>query len=380
MNDPKPITIVHIITSLGVGGAERVLSNLVMSMDRDQFHNVVVSLQDLGYWGPILQQHGIEVHALHMQPNPTAINKLFKLWRLLRQIKPDYVQGWMYHANVMSLVIGKLAGVKHVLWNIRCSLMDLSKYKFSTRLMFRSGAWLARFPTAIINNSRVSIQQHISSGYKNKNIIYIPNGFDVGHFKPNNELYSAFRTRYRLPPHAVVIGMIARFDPMKDHATFLKAAGLLAHKMEDVYFVCAGRNVNWANQELKIIISEYNIQNRVMLLDQVDNVQELYPALDYLCQTSIYGEGFPNVVAEAMACGVECFVTDVGDSLEVIGNNGYQIVKQNPEALAVDWHKVITARNDNAHSVPARSRIIEEFSLPKIVEYYSAYYQMSRKT
>lgn len=376
MSQHKRIIIVHIITSLGVGGAERVLSNLVLGMDRTKFCNVVISLQGLGHWGSILQQHGLQVYALQMRPNIFAVSKFIKLWQLLRKIKPDYLQGWMYHANVVALVVGKLAGIKNIYWNIRCSLMDLSQYKLNTTVVFKIGAWLAKFPTAIINNSRASIQQHSANGYKNSNCIYIPNGFDVEHFQPNQQLYAKFRQQHGLPTDAIIIGMIARFDPMKDHATFLRAAGILVHQRADVYFVCAGRNVNYTNSQLATIIAEYSIQDRVILLDQVNNVHELYPALDYLTQTSIFGEGFPNVVAEAMACGVQCFVTDVGDSLEVVGESGYQIAKQDPDELAAQWLNIIAQREAQVTQV-ARARIVEQFSLQKVIAAYSNFYMQS---
>lgn len=369
------ITIVHIITSLGVGGAERNLSNLVLGMDRNKFCNIVISLQDLGYWGTVLKAQGIQVYALDMQNSPLSIFKIFTLWKLLRKHRPDYVQGWMYHANVAALIVGKLAGIKNIFWNIRCSLMDLSKYKFSTTVIFKSGAWLAKFPTAIINNSQESMQQHIASGYNNKNWLHIPNGFDIHQLQPNAEIYNNFRLQHNLPEQAIIIGMIARYDPMKDHATFLKAAGILAKENPDVYFVCAGRNVNMQNVALKNLIIEQQIANKVLLLDQVNNVHELYPALDYLTQTSVFGEGFPNVVAEAMACGVECFVTDVGDSLAVIGSNGYKIAKSDPAGLAAQWQKAIAYRNVKIPgSQIVRDRIVDNFSLQKIVAIYSEHY------
>lgn len=372
MSDSRPITIVHIITSLGVGGAERVLSNLVLGMDRSKYKNIVISLRSNGHWGPILQEQGIEVYALNMHTWLSLIPTNLQLWRLLRKLKPDYVQGWMYHANVIGLIIGKLAGVKKIYWNIRCSLMDLSKYKFSTRLIFKAGAWLSRLPTGIINNSRVSIQQHMAQGYHNSNWQYIPNGLDLAQFEPNAQIYADFRTKHKLPARAIIIGMVARFDPMKDHATFLRAAALLAKKRSDVYFVCAGRNINWQNTELTQIIHDANIADRVLLLDQLNNVNTLYPAFDYLTQTSVFGEGFPNVVAEAMACGVPCFVTDVGDALDIIGEHGYQVVKNDPDKLASEWMKALTTGTKD--NTALRKRISENFSLPNIIDKYIEQY------
>lgn len=372
----KPLTIVHIITSLDMGGAERMLSNVVLGMDRTKFHNVVICLRGMGYWGSILQQNGIKVYAMDMQPKLGSVFKLVALWRLLRRLRPDYVQGWMYHANVLALLFGKLAGVPKIAWNIRCSLMDLSRYRFTTKLVFKSGAWLARFPTVLMNNSRDSIQQHTDSGYNSQRWLYIPNGFDTEKFQPNAQIYREFRQKYNLPPTAKIFALIARYDPMKDHASFINAAGLLAQQTTNVYFVLAGKDINSENEELQRLIERNHLEGRILLLDQVTNVHELLPAVDYLTQTSIFGEGFPNVVAEAMACGVECFVTDVGESLDIIGNSGYVVPKQDAYALAELWSAALNLDEltKAQRKLYARQRIHDRYSMSKILELYQNCY------
>ncbi len=367
--------IVHVITSLDMGGAERSLANLVLNMDRRQYSNVVLCLKDLGYWGPKLQEQGIEVIALNMHSSIRAIPGLWKIWRILRQRKPDVVQAWMYHANVVAFVIGRMAGIKNIYWNIRCSLMDLSQYGFLTRLMFRCGAFLAKWPRAIINNSQGSIQQHIRQGYINSNWVHIPNGFNTQRFKPNSEIYTRFRAEHNLPQDVLIIGMVARFDPMKDHLTFIRAAGILARMRPDVYFVCAGRGVNTSNQTLHAEIVRANLGTKILLLDQIDAVHDLYPAFDYLTQTSIFGEGFPNVVAEAMACGVPCFVTDVGDSVKIIGDAGYVIAPQQPDALAKMWLAAISSKDAVRLKNVARDRIVQNFSLESTIAAYATCYE-----
>lgn len=367
MHNPKTITIVHLITSLNVGGAERMLSNLVLGMDRARFTNIVISLQDQGYWGPILTAHGIKVYSLNMRPSPTALIKLFKLWQLLRQYKPQYIQGWMYHANILASVIGKLAGIKQVFWNIRCSLMDLSNYRFTTALIFKAGTWLAKHPSKVINNSQASIQQHTVNGYGDSKWLYIPNGFDTNKFKPNIEIYQQFRQQHNLPANAILIAMFARFDPMKDHATFLDAAAILAAQQPNVYFILAGKGVDKTN---------FAPQERVILLGPVSKVETVLPAIDYLAQTSIYGEGFPNILGEAMACGVECFTTDIGDAKDVVGNTGVVVPCKDPIALAEQWSLALARdKQQTRHGQQAaRERIVSKFSLDKVIHLYSECY------
>lgn len=372
----RKVTIVHLITGLDIGGAERMLTNVVCGMDPQRFNNIVISLKGLGHFGPIMQQHGIQVYALQMRPRISSLSKLRQLWQILRRTKPDYVQGWMYHANLLALLIGKTAGVKNIYWNIRCSTMDLSQYSFTTRLVCKLSTWLSWMPQAILNNSQTSIKQHSAAGYNSKRWLYLPNGFDLQKFKPDAQLYTAFRITHNLPANSKLIGMFARWDPMKDHATFLHAAGKLASQRDDVYFVMAGKDVDLNNPAINKIIAQHNLQQRVILLGAINNVHEILPAMDYVTQTSVFGEGFPNVLGEAMACGVPCFCTDVGDSLEVIGDTGFKIPTQNAEALAQRWQQVL--RNTNTQRNPAaRARIENLFSLDSVVKKYSTIYEGS---
>lgn len=371
------ITVMHIITGLGLGGAERMLSNVVLAMDPNKYCNIVVSLKDLGHWGPILQERDIQVYQLNMCPNIYTLGKLFSLYRIIRKHRPDFIQGWMYHANIIASLIGRAAGVKNIYWNIRCSMMDLSKYRITTTIVFKIGALLAKSPTKIINNSRSSIQQHIENGYNSTEWNYIPNGFDLQKFKPCENLYKNFRSAHNLADDAILIGIVARFDAMKDHVSFLQAAAILAKENPRVYFVCAGDNVNCKNEKINNIVLANTLESRVLLLGQVTNVHELLPALDYLTQTSI-GEGFPNVVAEAMSCGVECIVTDVGESLEIIGPTGFQIPLRDPIKLAATWRAVLL-RDSNTipqKRIEVRQRIESNFSINRIAAIYSAQYDL----
>lgn len=371
----EKITVVHIITGLGLGGAERMLSNLVTSMDRNRFENVIISLKDMGYWGAILQQQGITVHTLNMQPSVFSILKLYKLYSLLRKYRPHCVQAWMYHANIVALLVGKAAGVRNIYWNIRCSVTEISNYRFTTTLMFKGGGLLAKYPQRVINNSRESIRDHGANGYCKAKWLYIPNGFDTQSFVPNQAVRTSFLQQHELPTDAVIIGIIARYDPMKDHATFLKAAAILAKNNPKVYFVCAGRGLNKHNIEISNLLEANILQDRVLLLDEVSNVQQLLPVLDYLTQTSI-GEGFPNVVAEAMSCGIECFVTDVGESVEIIGSTGFKIPLRDPAAVAQAWSNAIArdAKQITDGRDAARQRIVDYYGLQKISEIYSDCY------
>lgn len=376
MQTNKRTRVTHIITGLGMGGAERMLSNVVLSMDPNRFENTVISLKDLGYWGSILQERGITVYTLNMNPSITSLSKILTLYKILRDSQPDCIQGWMYHANIVATLASIGVKQRKVFWNIRCSLMDLSHYRFTTRLIFKLGAILARIPHAIVNNSRTSMRQHQGCGYKNKNLIFIPNGFDIEKFKPNSTIYKEFRIQHQLPSDAIIIGTAARFDASKDHESFLKAAAILAKQNPKVYFACAGTGMHHKNSTIHNLIVANCLEKRVLLLDQVNDIQNLLPAFDYLALTSIFGEGFPNVVAEAMLCGVECFVTDVGEALEIVGEFGFKIPKHDPVNLAKVWSEVL-GRDQmliQQNKVAVRQRIMANYALDKITNMYSEMY------
>ncbi len=366
-------TIVHIISNLDVGGAERSLVNLVLGMDRQRFTNIIISLQDIGHWGPILQSSGISVTALHMKKGTVSFGKILHLYEIIKQHNPDFLQGWMYHANVLALLLGKKLKIPKIYWNIRCSIMDLSKYSRLTKLVFKCSVKLSKFADKIICNSKQAIQEHKNIGFSNLNWQFIPNGYDTETFTPNKDIYAQFRSEHSLPHNAIIIGMVARFDPMKDHNTFFNAAKLLAIRLQNVYFVAAGRGVDTNTLAIKDFFEDEILASRTILLGQFENVQKLYPAFDYLTLPSIFGEGFPNVVAEAMSCGVCCFVTSVGDSQAIIGDLGYKLDKKDPIALANSWFNAIKDNNGfNPNEI--RQRIIDNFSIDKTIATYELCY------
>ncbi len=376
----RKLRIVHIITGLGMGGAERSLFNILTHTDEQRFEHVVISLTGMGYWGERLERCGIEVYALGMKRNLMALGNLFKLCRLLRDLQADCVQTWLHHANVLGLFCAWVVGQKNVVWNIRCGMLDLAKYRVTTRIVFRIGAWLSRYPRVVINNSRVSISEHTAYGYSKARWLYIANGFDMELFRPRVDAYNNLRIRLGIPSDAQVIGMIARFDPAKDHETFIRAAGILAQQVKNVYFVCVGRGVNEQNFVIRTLLQEHSLQQRIFLLDEISDVEEIYPGLDYITQTSLV-EGFPNVIGEAMACGVECVATEVGETATLLGGGNFRIPKSSPGQMAKTW---LYALNRSPEAIKLskqqnREYIKSNFGLQAVANRYEdIYYNLVR--
>ena len=373
-----PIKIVHVITGLSTGGAETMLFKVLSKIDRSRFDSAVVSLTKKDAVAERIESLGIKVHSMDVKPGRLSIIGFWRLAGLLRGLKPDIIQGWMYHGNLAAqLAAFLLPGRIHVLWNIRGTNTNLSREKVLTALTIWLGARLSGFPIKIINNSRTSAFSHEKElCYRSGRWVIIPNGFDVELFVPSREARSRFRSSLNLREDAFLIGLVGRYHPVKDHRTFLKAAAILLSSHPHVHFVLVGEGVDPNNPELVKLTDALQLTDSVHLLGNRDDMHFLTAGLDIASSSSSYGEGFPNVIGEAMSCGVPCVVTDVGDSADIVGDTGRIVPPRNPEALANAWREMIEMGDENrtALGIRARKRIIEKFSLDSVVKQYEELY------
>jgi glycosyltransferase involved in cell wall biosynthesis len=275
----------------------------------------------------------------------------------------------------LGLLTGKLAGVPHIVWGIRCSDMDFSRYRPLTRWVVWLCARLSRLATIIIVNSEAGKKVHQAWGYNTSKMVVIPNGFDLDRFKPDAAARRSVRVELGVAEDTLLIGLIARFDPMKDHNTFFKAAGLLARCRPDVCFLLAGAGIAQDNIAVREMISDNCLEGFVQLLGPREDIPRLTAALDIACLSST-GEAFPNVVGEAMACGVPCVVTDVGDAAYIVADTGRVVPARNPEAMSAAWAELIEMGPAGRHALgqKARRRIEENFTLAKMVRAYELLY------
>jgi len=376
MENAKKICILHLITTLDVGGAEVMLLKLLVRMDASRFKNHVICLAEMGVVGQNISAQGISVHALSMPRGRLTIKGLTQLRRLMRQINPDIVQTWMYHADLIGLLFGKISRIRRICWNIRCSEMDLRRYRLGTQITVRLCTTLSSFPDVIIANSKEGANFHKRKGYRAKRWEVIPNGFDLGVFKPDGQAKERLAQELGLnrkePP--IFIGYIARFDPMKDHPTFIKAACLLLQGRGDVHFILAGKDVTEENGALATQIPDV-WKDQFHLLGERNDIPTIAAGIDIAALTS-YGEGFPNVIGEAMACGVPCVVTDVGDSGRLVGSTGKVVTPKDPYALAGSMLELLALSSEERRKLgrQARERIRSHYSLDKIVAMYESLY------
>ena len=371
------IKILHLITDLATGGAEIMLHKVLSRLDRSQFLNTVVSMTDGGNLGEQIEALQIPVFTLGLRrgiPNPLAVMRLV---RLLRVERPHILQTWLYHSDLLGLVAGKLSRVPVIAWNVRCSDMNLQHYPRLTGLVLRALVRLSRFPEIVIFNSNAGWRFHQSLGYHPRRWVVIPNGFDLDEFYPDSEARFTFRKEIKLPPEAVLVGLIARYDPMKDHQTFLRAVASVLDRRREVRFVLIGHGVDESNPELVAEIRNYNLSPHLHLLGARADVRKIMPALDVVVLSSAYGEGFPNVLGEAMASGIPCIVTNVGDAAAVVGDTGRVVNARDAVELAAAMAEIVDMPHEGRRSLgrAARSRVEEYFSLPSVVGQYELLYQ-----
>ncbi len=368
-----PKRILFLTTSLYAGGAELMLLRLLTGLDRRRFAPSVVSLIHLGPVSEKIRQLGISVRSLGMKPGKPDPVSLVRLVRWLRQDRPDMLQTWMYHADLLGGLAGRLAGRIPTAWGIRHSDPRTHGYGPFTSITVTICARLSRWiPKRIVCCSEVSRQSHAAIGYAEDKMIVIPNGVDLDRLKPDPAARRQIRQALGIPDDAPVIGLVGRFHPQKGHHNFVQAARLLSSARPSLRFVLCGEGVTWANRNLVTWIDEAGIRDSCRLLGRREDIPQLMASFDLATSASSFGESFANVVSEAMSCGVPCVVTNVGDSAHIVGSTGMVVPPRNPVALAQAWDRMLDLGRERLTEtgLSARERIQEHFNLPRIVDRY----------
>jgi glycosyltransferase involved in cell wall biosynthesis len=368
------LRIVHVTTSLQVGGAESMLARLVTRTPEVARNSLVVCLGPDGPLGARMREAGATTVVLGLAARAPAVRALWKSVATVRQHEPAIIQGWMYHGNVTASLLRLVAARSAtLLWNIRCTIGDFPR---STRWVLRSNALLSALPAAVIFNSEEGLRQHVTYGFRPRHAVVLPNGFDLGALVPNETVRCAVRERLGVDAGELVIGMVARYHAMKDFGSLVKAARILTARDISFRLLLAGPNVDAANRELSHLLDASGLSGRVLLLGEVSNVAQLYPALDLFCLSSAWGEGFPNVLGEAMACGVPCVATDVGDVRQIIADTGLVVPAEDPAALARALEemtgRVRASRAELSHR--ARARMAACYDIQRVADDYDRLY------
>jgi glycosyltransferase involved in cell wall biosynthesis len=373
-----PISIVFLTTGLGVGGAETMLYKLLTCLDRTKFIPQVVSLVDRGPMSEKIRMLGVPLRSLGMRPGRPHPLPVLRLARWLRQVRPNIMQTWMYHADLVGGLAAKLTGNLQVVWGIRQSDLNPVGNKRLTFYTVRACARMSRWlPARIVCCSQASKKVHTALGYAREKMIVIPNGSDLSAFKPDQAARESMRRELGISDEALIIGLVARFHPQKDHRNFIQAAGLLHRHRADVHFVMCGKEVSWDNAQLTHWIQSAGIREHCHLLGERYDMPRLTAAFDVASTSALYGEGFPNVIVEAMSCGIPCVVTDVGDSAFIMDGTGRVVPPADPAALASAWRQLLGLGREERDQLglAARQRVKQHFDLPDIVSRYETLYQ-----
>jgi glycosyltransferase involved in cell wall biosynthesis len=355
------VKITFLTHSLNHGGAERQLVTLVREF-RSRSYNVLVAVFYPN--GPLeedLRDADVPVYSLDKRGRWDVFGFLFRLVGFLRKDKPDILHSYLVVPNIITVLLKPFFPNIRMVWGVRASNVDLYRYDWLTRLTYRIESMLSRFADLIIVNSHAGLNYAVKKGFPKKKMVVIPNGIDTERFYPDVDARQRVRIEWGIKENEKLIGLVARLDPMKDHPTFLKAAARLSHVRADVRFVCVGDGTSDYRKELHTLSKGLGLTNRLIWAGNREDMTAVYNALD-IATSSSYGEGFPNVIGEAMACGVPCVVTNVGDSAWIVGDTGTVVSPKSPDSLESGW-KVCLARDDKEIFQKTRKRIMENFSL-----------------
>ena len=274
----------------------------------------------------------------------------------------------MYGANELALVFGRLTGAA-VVWGIRASGLEMGHYDLATRMLYRSGAWLSRWSDLVIANSQAGRHFHLGIGYPAGKLRVIPNGIDTRRFAYDAAERERVRRQWSVQDAEELIGVVARLDPMKDHATFLRAAALASKEHPATRFVIVGAGSEHSLRTLQGLAAQLGVSARVLWAGPREDVAAVYSALDVFTCCSAFGEGFPNSLAEAMACERLCVATRVGDAEWILGDCGEIVPPREPKALAGAWSRLLalSAAERARRGQEARQRIVDSFGVSSLV-------------
>jgi glycosyltransferase involved in cell wall biosynthesis len=366
--------ICHIITGLTDGGAEAVLYRLCKHDTKNE--HIVVSLLDSGKYGILLENIGVKVHLLNFQNKKNILSGVIELFRLLKNIKPDVVQTWMYHADFFGGIVAKLVGVKKIVWGVHHTNLVRGESKKGTIFIAKINSILSKFiPDNIIYCAEKSRQAQEEIGFNKSRGVVVYNGYEVNDFYPNENYSHLFREEFKIE-NDFIIGNVGRFNPQKDHINFILASNLVSKKYNNVKFILVGTDLDESNNTIVNKINDLELREKYLLLGRRDDINVVMNGMDIHVLSSSFGEAFPNVLNEAMSCGTPCVTTDIGDAGLIVGETGWIVSAKDPEALANAIIEAIIEKQTTAdlwekRRDECRNRIVNNFSIEKMSEAYN---------
>ena len=328
------MVVMHVIVGLSIGGAEMMLKRLIEHQHKSSSClHFVVSLTDIGKVGLLLQGKGVDVEALGMRGFFDIPRVLWRLARIMRSKRPDIIQTWMYHADFLGGLAAWIVGNPRVIWGVRCTEIPQRRVSTTGLIVFISSLLSWFVPRKIVCCAEAAQIAHSRKGYDNTKMVVIPNGYDLDCYNSSPEFRQKSREAFGFTNEDIIVGIVGRFDPLKDHKNFIRAATLAATNVSKLKFLMVGRGIDSKTVTLDLWLKESGISHKFILAGERNDIPSCLAAMDVFCLSSS-DEGFPNVVCEAMAMKVPCTVTDAGAASEIVGSTGIVVAPKDSCALA----------------------------------------------
>ncbi len=368
------IKVAFLVRSLEHGGAERQVVTLANALDKTCFNVTVLCLYSRGELESQLD-NSVQLICLEKRDRWDVLAFLWRLYRVLKNLQPRVLHGYLSTQNLLTIFFKPFFPSTRMFWGIRATKVDFSRYSRLAALLFKLECLLSRFADLVIVNSESGYKYHLMQGFPGNKMVVINNGIDTNLFKIDLEARIKNRLEWQVLPQTILIGLVGRLDPMKDHPNFLHAAALLSKNGQDIGFVCIGSGEENYTQRLHQLATKLEVDRQVKWVRKRTDMEEVYNAFDLIVSSSCDGEGFSNAIGEAMACGIPCVVTDVGDSALIVGDVGLVVSPKNPQALATALQQLInlSATERAKLGLRARGRIEEDFGVQKLVKTTATY-------
>ncbi len=372
--------VLHVIDGIGVGGAEIVLIQLIERLEAQGVHNTVLTLTPAGILRDRVIASGAELVEMNMTKGRLSLAGLFGMVRVMRTAKPDVIQGWMYHGNFAATVLRDLALLRTpMVWSVHNTLEPKQPFSAVTRLAYRACKAMSFRPKAIVYVSQAAAEQHAAAGFSPAGACVIPNGTDCDRFKPSASGRQSVRAALGIGEDVFLLGCFARWAAMKGHPNLMQSVAQLKARGLKPHLLLAGTQMERSNPELVALMQAAGVDDDCTCLGERRDVESLMTALDGLVLPSIYGEAFPMVLGEAMACEVPCVATDVGDSAFLLGDAGLVVPPADVGALTEVLARLMQmAPNERAAlGAAARDRVKTRFSIETMILAYLDLYGSS---
>ena len=376
------IKIAHISTGLETGGAEVQLFRLLDAFDKNKFELMVIGLDRDTYLGDRIRELGIPVYALNIKKKPASISQAYKL---LKDFNPDVIHGTMYEGGVVGSVLRRfLPNKPPVIWTVHEGLENYHQESYRKQLQLRLWGLMSKMPECMMYVSHLNCEQHLDWGFNNNKALVIPNGVDTQRFYSNRKARKTIRKSLGIPQNSFVIGITARFHPVKNQFGFINAAALLSKAHPETHFIMVGTHIDADNKELTALIAKHSLQKTVHLLGNREDIPDIVNAYDIAALTS-FGEAFPLTLGEAMATAVPCVATNVGDNEHIIKDTGRVVPVDNDAAMAAAWQELLEMNKKEFKQLgqAALKRVMNKFTLTLQVhqheELYETLYRLNQK-